>query len=652
MAALAACWHVVRPRLPCLVAAFFAFFGWVLVACQDANPKCPCLATILPLVGNYIEGACLYARPRYTSEEFCLSKDFGTGHCFEHDKHLHPICADEQGVPKSTAPGWCSVPWCFVDPNQCDDRYVDDVLPSLNFPEANVFFSYETCGEEQTFAKWSQAMGKTAPELVSSVEGYAKEMRSNIEGFISTVGASTTEAATCQSIPSGCSCSSCTLNSEWTDKTYPEKDQYLDFQQASFVVTQARYNNASDAAINRDKCMSMLVGKEMRRLARSEYNDDSRIAYIYYGSQSTGSMFQWPAQRYCPKDYDARFRPWYAAAASGPKDVAIVLDKSGSMGTGSQFNRWEAVQLAAKKVLLTLGNADYATVITFSTEAEVYEGTPDLHRMTFRTRRKMEAFIDSERTIGGTNFKAAFYMAGHAFHAGRSSGKTSGCLRAILFLTDGEDSDFQAKDIKSIPGLEDVTIFTFSFGTGIGDQSVMRQLACQNKGFWNRVPDGGDIETAMASYYQLFAGGLDGSSARWIEYEDAATGTDIVASCYPAYDRQRQAKQLYGVVCVDMSLIIDLPTLKSKSGYTEAQSELQKRMNECPAISLPEAELDRLRIALVGEEEGMCRPCDMGTGSCSNAGSANTGTRRVVLPLRSILIRLLALLCVSVLLGL
>ena len=36
----------------------------------------------------------------------------------------------------------------------------------------------------------------------------------------------------------------------------------------------------------------------------------------------------------CPNgvnNYDPRVRPWYVAASSGPKDVILVLDVSGSM---------------------------------------------------------------------------------------------------------------------------------------------------------------------------------------------------------------------------------------------------------------------------------------------------------------------------------
>jgi hypothetical protein len=43
----------------------------------------------------------------------------------------------------------------------------------------------------------------------------------------------------------------------------------------------------------------------------------SRLGYEYYGSQAIGSYTQWPGLNWCLGDYDPRFRPWYAGAASG-----------------------------------------------------------------------------------------------------------------------------------------------------------------------------------------------------------------------------------------------------------------------------------------------------------------------------------------------
>jgi Mg-chelatase subunit ChlD len=53
--------------------------------------------------------------------------------------------------------------------------------------------------------------------------------------------------------------------------------------------------------------------------------------------------------------FDARFRPWYSIAATGPKDVIIVIDISGSMQTYSgSSSRMDLAKTAALKVLDTL----------------------------------------------------------------------------------------------------------------------------------------------------------------------------------------------------------------------------------------------------------------------------------------------------------
>lgn len=54
---------------------------------------------------------------------------------------------------------------------------------------------------------------------------------------------------------------------------------------------------------------------------------------------------------YCDTGFDPRFRPWYAVGASGPKDVVIVIDVSGSMATAG---RMQAAVDAALEVLDTL----------------------------------------------------------------------------------------------------------------------------------------------------------------------------------------------------------------------------------------------------------------------------------------------------------
>ena len=64
----------------------------------------------------------------------------------------HSSCTDLTTVPPTQKPlseqaDWCSAPWCYIDPCNCD---APDATKSDYFP-GEVFYSYATCGEKNTF---------------------------------------------------------------------------------------------------------------------------------------------------------------------------------------------------------------------------------------------------------------------------------------------------------------------------------------------------------------------------------------------------------------------------------------------------------------------------------------------------------------------
>jgi len=78
-------------------------------------------------------------------------------------------------------------------------------------------------------------------------------------------------------------------------------------------------------------------------------------------------------------NYDPRRRPWYVAASSGPKDVIVVMDVSGSM---SDYGRMELAIEAAKTIVETLTVADRVAVVPFSDNARIlgWEEPPRITR--------------------------------------------------------------------------------------------------------------------------------------------------------------------------------------------------------------------------------------------------------------------------------
>ena len=86
-------------------------------------------------------------------------------------------------------------------------------------------------------------------------------------------------------------------------------------------------------------CAAVAAGTAFDRNAKGDTVHGelaSTTSWQYFGGQETGLFAQYPAsiktQCWCD-GYDPRYRPWYAAAVTGPKDFVMVLDVSGSMRT-------------------------------------------------------------------------------------------------------------------------------------------------------------------------------------------------------------------------------------------------------------------------------------------------------------------------------
>ncbi|CAM9523214.1 unnamed protein product, partial [Sphacelaria rigidula] len=86
--------------------------------------------------------------------------------------------------------------------------------------------------------------------------------------------------------------------------------------------------------------------------------------YNYFGSW-TGAFRIHPGIAVTTEcgSYDPRIRPWYVAASSGPKDVVIIVDISGSMGSEG---RLELAVDAVGSVLGTLNLHTFVNIVLFS----------------------------------------------------------------------------------------------------------------------------------------------------------------------------------------------------------------------------------------------------------------------------------------------
>merc|ERR1719223_2231941 len=156
-------------------------------------------------------------------------------------------------------------------------------------------------------------------------------------------------------------------------------------------------------------------------------------------------MTQWPKIEFCPVDFDPRFRPWYAGAVSGPRDLVLVIDTSGSM-TG------ERIEMARRAVLLalkTLTWVDYVSIVLFSDYVKDRYSTK-LVRATEEEKVRLANWVSSRMTAGGgTNFFPALNVALDMLKSTENIGHTT-CTQSIMFLTDGQAYDWSTTQFEDM----------------------------------------------------------------------------------------------------------------------------------------------------------------------------------------------------------
>eukprot|EP00930_Biecheleria_cincta_P028540 TRINITY_DN19922_c0_g1_i1.p1 TRINITY_DN19922_c0_g1~~TRINITY_DN19922_c0_g1_i1.p1 ORF type:complete len:791 (-),score=91.88 TRINITY_DN19922_c0_g1_i1:397-2769(-) len=558
--------------------AWFVLLTRLLVAMGDATPpnglsSCPCLGASWSPADthpNSIQNGMLIFKHAGTSYSYPLT--YGQN-CGEHDKNLPPLCNSLEG------PDWCYEPWCYVDTSNCNVfNGKSQFFPNEN----NLYYSYATCQAgrlSNSFELWAQqGLSNPYSRLLPLLQGYLQASRHQIEDAHKNIGSS---SETCV-VSSMCPCLECLLNQAW--------NQRIDFRDVGVFQPEGRSSDAS--------CLDRAIAFVYRRVASKE-GIKSNVGYQYFGDQQVGSYVNWPNIQWCPSSYDPRFRPWYASGSTGPKDVVIVVDVSGSMLTASRITKAKA---ATKAILDTLTWKDFATILLFNHGVKsVYSNR--LVAVTDARRAAMNTWVDSGvlTSGGGTNFQAAlldeFSGAFKIIADSVQSGDTSMCQKIIMFLTDGEAS-FTEEDFSTTRRLAtqyDTIIFSYALGSG-ADTTTTKRLACENRGIFYPVADTADLSSVMADYYSYFAEGQQSCTSSFVEYKDKITDTSLYAGCLPIYDRTTEHATLLGVSCMDVNMLTDIHSLKRSSGWSQLVSIMSDVTKTCLPLYLSECQREKLRL--------------------------------------------------------
>ena len=593
------------------LAAFVGLLASMASAQQAADAECACLtASQLSSVEGWSDAKFVDSdgmkKVTLSGITYTYPALYGLENCAAHDATQKPYC------DAADPPEWCADRWCYVDHTNC--KY--PAVKSSYFAGVDLRYSYTTCGSKNTFDAWfdenAAASGAHAiTDIVDVLTGYLTSIVNTIEANQKEVAAS---GGSCDA-DLGCDCETCKDNALWKNS--------IDVNTATVHLPNRKSSSdpmfvgVDQAAANMDVCLAGIATDSFTRIAAKEANV-SRIGYEYYGSQSIGAYMGWPGLQWCLDEYDPRFRPWYATAASGPKDVVIVVDSSGSMSSG---DRIEMAKEAATKVIDTLSSNDYVNVIDFASSAKAYSsrGLVKADATVTGKDSAMKTWVDNIRASGSTNFRDAFNTAFDLFRAGDAS-RSSGCNKVILFLTDGKPDDWSEDDFRSVREASaelDVHLLTYALGSG-ADFDRVKRLACENKGIAQKVEDAQDdrLANAMASYYQMLGPMLKPCQTRWVGYTDILSGEYLLTGCMAAFETldgstatsceggldglgepgDKRVPHLLGVGCIDMNLIVDINVIQARDDWGDFEARINSEMSACPRITLTELQLETLRV--------------------------------------------------------
>lgn len=174
-------------------------------------------------------------------------------------------------------------------------------------------------------------------------------------------------------------------------------------------------------------------------------------------------------------------------AARSPVNVALVIDRSGSMAGEKLFQ----AKQAARKLVEQLGDQDRIAVIHFGSDVKTFKGG----RATPATREQLLSYIDQIEDEGGTNIgdgldagKVQLLMANGEYKVNR-----------IILMSDGEPTEGATApgDLIQVARqihAQGVTLSAIGLGTDF-NEDLMQALAENGSGAYAYLRDGSQLAT-------------------------------------------------------------------------------------------------------------------------------------------------------------
>ncbi|XP_069979919.1 voltage-dependent calcium channel subunit alpha-2/delta-1 isoform X2 [Penaeus vannamei] len=324
------------------------------------------------------------------------------------------------------------------------------------------------------------------------------------------------------------------------------------------------------------------------RVFRDNFDADQTLMWQYFGAQ-TGFMRVYPATTwYVPPNlidlYDARLRPWYVQGSVPPKDMIILMDRSGSVhGQTFTIMKW-----AVKTLIDTLGENDFVNVAAFNdttewvnnctyckangTEEENEGCHQNLVQASTSNKKLLFRAIDELEDGGIASYSNALEFALKAFKEysqTKARGEGAQCHKTIMLFSDGgtEWPEEIFKKYKADEDTKDVRVFTYAVGPHPIPTAVLKQMACSTGGQYSVITTRSSVRTKIQDYLQVLARpqALPIAESMITFYQERVTEELTVSLTRPVYNMSDYANtsDLLGVAGID----VPIQSLKNLSPF-------------------------------------------------------------------------------------
>lgn len=207
-----------------------------------------------------------------------------------------------------------------------------------------------------------------------------------------------------------------------------------------------------------------------------------------------------------------------------PREVTLVLDRSGSMG-GEKFDQARA---AARQVLEGLAYGEAVQIIDYAKDVARFAPAPVLK--TKESLPALRAYLDSLTANGGTNLDGALQAA-------LAQPATEGFVPVVLFLTDGlptegEQREHVIRERAQGANAHGRRVFTFGVGNDV-NAPLLDAVATHSRGYATYVRPGEDVERAVGGVFEDLSGPAVTDLAFAVRDAEGLEDVRLVRDVYP-----------------------------------------------------------------------------------------------------------------------